>query len=99
MKRREKTPREALVSALSGLPVFAYSGLRMNVMERLERLERFDRGGPGAMLEAAGIVRQLWSDLDVAVRAEEPDWRSVKALHRVWIAAIKLDKAQQGGSQ
>jgi hypothetical protein len=95
MKRRQKTPREALLRALDGLPFFAYGARRTDV---LERLERYDRGGAASTQEAAGIVRQIWSDLEDAVRAEEPDWRSVKALHRVWMAAITWDKSERSNA-
>lgn len=84
MPRAEMTPRKSLERALDKLPPLLCFAIRQNA---LARIARADAGGPVAGLEAAGLVRQLHSDLEVAIGTADPSWPLVKALHRAWIAA------------
>lgn len=76
-------------------------GISVNVMLEVEdRIARAvdPRRSPAASLERAGLIRSLHSHLQEAIGVHAPSWRSVRALHRAWIAANRWDDAVKGGA-
>lgn len=65
--------------------------------ERIERTERARDPGPVGALERVGLVRQLRSDIDDAVDVVQPNWNTVRTLHRAWVQAVIWERQARHG--
>lgn len=72
----------------------------LHIDEMLSLTARIARGETGdfdAGMNRAGLVRAVQSNLEAALYVTEPDWRYVRAIHRIWVAGNAWVEAWKQG--
>ena len=94
---KESTLTRAALERDLGRAIDGVLSHRMGVaLELSERLERAKGDSGDAVMHRAGLWRSAQSYADGAFADEAPDWRLVKALHRVRVLAEKYMNACRG---
>ena len=80
---------KALKRRASRLSIFS------NLRKVLADLEPRVEAGKTDLLQRAGLWRSAHSYLEDSLQVREPDWITVKILHRVWVECVQWSRAAE----